>query len=185
MARPRTPLGSYGSITVNEVEPGLYRARTRYRFDDGKLRQVERFAPSRAKAEVKLKQALTTIQKSTAVEVKRETRLSDLGERFLVSKANRAPKTVESYTHSVRKVVVPRIGELAVSEATPERLQRFIDLVVRENGPGAAKTARAVLSGMLGLATRSDAVCGVVYLRTRPLPARSAGFRGSPTWRNW
>jgi integrase len=84
--------------------------------------------------------------------------MRDLGERFLREKAGRAPRTVETYERSVRKVIVPRIGDLAVSEATPERLQRFLDLVVTENGPGEAKKARAVLSGMMGLAARSDAV---------------------------
>lgn len=93
MARPRTPLSSYGRISTIEVDAGKWRARTRYRFDDGKLRQVERFAPSKAKAEEALRKALTTIQVSTATEVKRETRMRDLGERFLRSKADRAPRT--------------------------------------------------------------------------------------------
>ncbi|MCR2784078.1 MULTISPECIES: site-specific integrase [unclassified Microbacterium] len=90
--------------------------------------------------------------------MKRETRIRDLGERFLASKAGRAPRTVETYEHSVRKVIVPRIGDLAVSEASSERLQRLLDTITRENGPGEAKKARAVLSGMMGLAARSDAV---------------------------
>jgi integrase len=180
VARPRTPLSSYGTISLVEVESGKWRARTRYRFDDGRLRQVERFAPSRAKAETKLKQALTEIQATTAVDVKRETRIKDLGRRFLASKANRAPRTVEAYTHSVNRVIVPRIGDLAVSEATPERLQRFIDVVARENGPGAAKTARAVLSGMMGLATRSDAVRANPVRELAPIEARVQGATAIP-----
>ena len=44
MARPRTPISAHGAISVVEVEKGKWRARTRYRFDDGRLRQVERFA---------------------------------------------------------------------------------------------------------------------------------------------
>jgi integrase len=180
MARPRTPLSSYGAILAVEVEPGKWRARTRYRFDDGKLRQVERFAPSRAKAETKLKQALTTIQATAAVDVKRETRLRDLGVRFMVAKAGRAPRTVEAYQHSIDKVIVPRIGDLAVSEATPERLQRFIDTVTRENGPGSAKTARAVLSGMLGLATRSDAVRANPVRELAPIEAKPKGATAIP-----
>lgn len=158
MVRPRTPLSSYGTIHAVQVEPGKWRARTRYRFDDGRLRQVERFAPSEAKAKAKLREALTTIQASTAVEVKRETRIRDLGERYLVAKAGLAPVTVSDYTRIVRRVIVPRIGDLAVSEATADRLQRFLELVAAENGPGASKTARAVLSGMMALAARADAV---------------------------
>lgn len=188
MARPRSPIGSYGKITVDAVKfvPGPqregkpprkrievvdsperghshWRARTRYRFEDGTLRQVERFASTSAKAENVLKKALTTIQATSQTEVKRETRVKDLGERFLASKAGRAPRTLESYEHTVRKVIYPRIGELAISEATAERLQRFLDQVQVENGPGAAKNARAMLSGMMGLAVRSDA------LKTNPV----------------
>jgi integrase len=180
MGRPRTPLSAYGTIAAVEVAPGKWRARTRYRFDDGKLRQVERFSTTRAKAETALRKALTTIQVSTAVDVKRETRLRDLGARFLTAKAGRAPRTIEAYKHSVEKVIVPRIGDLAVSEATTERLQRFIDLVTRENGPGAAKTARAVLSGMMGLAARSDAVRTNPVRELAPIEGKPQGAQAVP-----
>lgn len=158
MPRPRTPLSSYGRISTVEVESGKWRARARYRFESGRLKQVERFASSRPKAEAALRRALTEIQESTAVEVKRETRVRDLGERFLVEKAGRAPRTVEDYTFIVRKIIVPKIGDLAVSEATSERLQRVLDEVAAERGVGRAKNTRAVLSGLMGIAARSDAV---------------------------
>lgn len=158
MARPRTPPSSHGALSVVEISPGRWRARTRFRFEDGKLRQVERFARTKAKAEHALKTALTTLQSASGVEVRRETRLRDLGTRFLLAKSGRAPRTIEAYRHSLNRVIVPRIGDLAIAEATPDRLQRFLDVVALENGPGAAKTARAVLSGMMGLAARSDAV---------------------------
>lgn len=180
MARPRTPLNSAGRISTVMVEDGKWRARTRYRFDDGKLRQVERFAPSRAKAEVALKQALTTIQAGAMVEVKRETRIRDLGEKFLTSKADRAPRTVETYAHSVRRVIIPRIGDLAVSEATAERLQRTLDAIAAENGPGEAKKARAVLSGMMGLAARSDAVKVNPVRELAPIQAKAVGAIAVP-----
>lgn len=180
MARPRTPLSSYGSIAVAAVEyiPGesrrklrvvlnadrrkhsLWRARTRYRFENGDLRMVERFGPSPAKAEAALRSALTQIAASNVAEVKRETRIRDLGERFLASKTRVAPRTLADYTRIVRNVIVPRIGDLAVSEAGPDRLQRVLETIAAESGPGAAKTARAVLSGMMGVAARAEAVNG-------------------------
>lgn len=206
MARPRTPLSSYGRITVDPVayvDPGVqnrtpgrrrlivmqldpgakhdyWRARTRYRFDDGKLRQVERFGTSRAKAETALKHALTEITAAAPGDVKRETRLRDLGERFLKAKAGRAPRTVDTYRHSVDKVIVPRIGDLSVSEATPERLQRFLDAVTTESGRGTAKTARAVLSGMLGLAARSDAIRHNPVRELAPLEGKAEGATAIP-----
>lgn len=180
MPRPRTPLNSYGRISTVEVEPGKWRARTRYRFESGRLRQVERFAASRAKAEKALKEALVDIQESTAVEVKRETRVRDLGERFLLEKAGRAPRTVEGYTHIVRKVIVPRIGDLAVSEATAERLQRFLDDVAVTNGTGQAKNTRAVLSGMMGIAARSDALKTNPVRELARVEAKPQGSRAIP-----
>lgn len=184
MPRPRSPIGTHGTITVDAVEyvegairddgkrprrrlvvvdaparnHDLWRARTRYRFDQGTLRQVEKFGPTRAKAEAALKGALTTIQKPSSAAVRRETRLKDLGERYLSSKAHRAPRTVELYEQYVRKVVIPAIGDLAVSEATGDRLQKLIDEVQAERGPGAAKNTRRVLSGMFALAVKSGSV---------------------------
>lgn len=180
MARPRTPLSSYGTVSTVEVEPGKWRARTRYRFEDGKLRQVERFAPSKAKAETALKTALTTLRAGTVAEVKRETRIRDLGERFLASKADRAPRTLETYRHSVRKVILPRIGDLAISEATAERLQRTLDAIAAAHGPGEAKKARAVLSGMMGLAARSDAVTTNPVRELAQIEAKAVGATAVP-----
>lgn len=158
MPRPRTPLSSYGRISTVEVEPGKWRARTRYRFPSGNLRQVERFAPSRAKAETALRSALTTLQESAQSDVKRETRMKDLGAKFLTSKANRAPRTIEGYRDLIERIINPKIGQLAISEITTERLQRFLDVIIEESGTGTAKNTRAVLSGIMGLAVRNDAL---------------------------
>ncbi|MFS0794824.1 tyrosine recombinase XerC [Microbacterium sp. 1P10AE] len=201
MVRPRTPLSSYGVISVQAVEyvegatgrralrvkpdadrrkHQLWRARTRYRFEDGKSRQVERFGGSAAKAENALKEALKTVQASTRADVKRETRLRDLGERFLAAKAGRAPRTVETYERAVRKIISPRIGDLAVSEATPDRLQRFLESITAEVGVGTAKTVRSVLSGMLGLATRADAVRSNPVRELAPLEQKAQGATPIP-----
>lgn len=208
MARPRTPLSSYGRIAVDPVryvdgpastdgKPSrrrlvvlhasdvparhdYWRARTRYRFPSGNLRQIERFGPSASKAEAMLRRALVDIQESEAVDIKRATRLRDLGERFLQAKAGRAPRTIEAYERAVRKVIVPRIGDLAVSEATPDRLQRFLDTVKAESGAGTAKTARAVLSGMMGLATRADALRHNPVRELAPVERRAEGATAIP-----
>ncbi|KFF58292.1 hypothetical protein JF66_19615, partial [Cryobacterium sp. MLB-32] len=158
MVRPRTPITSHGTISVREVAPGKWRARTRYRFDDGTLRQIERFAPTKSRANTSLQMALTTAASSSGGNVRRETHLSDLADRFLLTKADRAPRTVDTYRQTIEHLIKPRIGSLSVSEATTERLGRFISDVITQNGPGAAKACRAVLSGMMGVAARSDAV---------------------------
>jgi hypothetical protein len=103
--RPRTPINAYGRLTVQQVEPGRWRARARYRFENGTLKQVERFAPTKAAAEWALKSALTTLTASAAVEVRRETRLADLADRFLQSKADRAPRTIDTYRQTVEHLI--------------------------------------------------------------------------------
>ncbi|WP_286344444.1 phage integrase central domain-containing protein [Frondihabitans sucicola] len=101
---------------------------------------------------------MTKLDLSARGEIKRETRLSDLAVRFLDSKSSRAPRTVETYRQTIRHLIIPAIGDLGVHEATTQRLDAFIRAVTEKNGPGAAKACRAVLSGMLGLAARADAV---------------------------
>ena len=55
MARPTLPLGTFGSITTEEVRPGVYRARTRFRDFDGVTRQVMATGRSAAAATRELK----------------------------------------------------------------------------------------------------------------------------------
>jgi integrase len=102
--------------------------------------------------------ALTTLTVSSPAEVRRETNLSTLADRFLDAKSGRAPRTIDTYRQTIEHHIRPKIGQLSVSEATTERLGRFIHEIASSNGPGAAKACRAVLSGMMGLAARSDAV---------------------------
>lgn len=160
MARPRNPIGSHGVIKVDEILPGKYRARTRYRFADGKSRQVERQAASPAAATHALKKALTTIEGDRGGTIKPTTTLKSLGQRFLKSRRDlgRSEGTLETYGYAVNVHIVPAIGDLTIGEATPERLQAFLTGIERHNGPGAAKNCRSSLSGMMGLAVRNDAI---------------------------
>ncbi|WP_186324538.1 tyrosine recombinase XerC [Microbacterium paludicola] len=84
--------------------------------------------------------------------------MQELALKFLESKANRAPRTIEGYRDLIARIINPRIGQLAISEITTERLQRFLDSVVVDYGPGTAKNTRAVLSGIMGVAVRNDAI---------------------------
>lgn len=160
MARPRNPIGSYGIINIDEVGPSKFRARTRYRFSDGKSRQIERFSSTGPKAENKLKQALTTIDSDYGGELKPATTLRVLGQRFLASKRElgRSEGTLETYGYAVEAHITKKIGDLSVAEAKPERLQKFLTTIEKENGPGAAKNCRSALSGMLGIAVRNGAI---------------------------
>jgi integrase len=157
MARPRTPIGTFGVFTMDEIKPGKWRARTRFRFEDGTYRQIQRLSSSKAKAREALQVALLELN-DVQGKLTRESTLAVLADRFLDNKKDRAPRTVDTYRQTIVHHIKPKIGSLIVSEATTERLGRFISQVNESSGPGAAKACRAVLSGMMGIAARSDAV---------------------------
>ena len=167
MGRPRLPISTYGTINVRELSPGVWRARTQYRFPDGKRRQVERIRPGRtgARAATALRAALVDLVTPASGELKASTRLATLGERFVAEKRDSglAAGSVATYEQVLKSIIVPRIGDLRLDEATPGRLQQFFTAVAKEHGHGQAKTCRSVLSGMLGMAVRVDA------LRTNPV----------------
>ncbi|WP_156163652.1 hypothetical protein [Demequina subtropica] len=86
---------------------------------------MERFAPSRAKAEAALRSALLTIDVERGGGLKSSTSLRELGAMFLQAKreAGRAEGTLETYGYAVNAHIVTSLGDLSVAEAKPERLQ--------------------------------------------------------------
>lgn len=177
MGRPRLPISTHGAVNLREVEPGVWRARTLYRFPDGTRRQVERFRPGRsgAKAATALMEALVDIASPTDGDLKPGTPISVAAEQFVIAKgdAGLAAGSLAEYERVVRRVIVPRIGDLRLAEATPGRLQAFFTAVTKDHGPGTAKTTRSVLSGILGMAVRADA------LRANPVAQVAAIRRGA------
>jgi integrase len=160
MSRPRLTAGTYGTINLVEIAGGQWRARARYRFQDGKRRQVERLGTTKAKAEKSLKDALLEIETPSTAHITRAMTLRQLADIYLQHKqdSGRALMTINTYEHNAKKHIKPGLGELTIGEATTGRLQAFIVKVQREHGHGAAKASRSVLSGMMALAVRSDAI---------------------------
>jgi hypothetical protein len=58
MARPRTPIGTFGDISFINATSGQFRARTRFRDDDGKVRRVSATGLTKREAERNLKKVL-------------------------------------------------------------------------------------------------------------------------------
>jgi integrase len=87
------------------------------------------------------------------------TTLEALAVRYIESKSGEQTTagTLAQYKKTLDRNVLPRVGKLTVAEATPERLQRFLNDVTVTSGPGAAKSCKSVLSGMMALAVRNGA----------------------------
>lgn len=69
-----------------------------------------------------------------------------------------SPSTVDTYRRCLDRHVLPALGQLKLREITPGRVSKFLISVRDNSGPGIAKTARTVLSGVLSYAKKNDAV---------------------------
>lgn len=165
MARPPLPIGTHGRIRIYQLGPKRFRARTNYRDHDGVVRDVERTAQSRAAAENTLRVALRDRGRVTRDgEIDGDSTVAALGELWLaeidraVRLGKRSPTTAEAYRYRYNRHVRDGLGMLRVRELTVSRLDRLVVQVHDRYGAGAAKTTRTVLSGLVGLAVRHDAL---------------------------
>ena len=159
MGRPPLPVGTFGKIDFLRIKPGHVRARARYRDYDGVVRSVTRYGPSRPRAEAALKEALRDRVSPTSGQIDQDFRLSTLAQLWLeeVNARDLSVATKGLYADMVERHINPGLGA-RIREITVPVADRFIKLTSHRSGPGTAKTARSVLSGMLGLAMRHGAM---------------------------
>lgn len=150
-------LGTYGDIHVAALPDGRFKARARFRDFDGKVRIVSRTSNTEKNAKADLREALATRRGAGGVDVSSSTRVSDLADLWLEQPHNWSTGTARTYGSVVNSSVKPTLGGLRLSEATPAVIARALNAVQAQH-PSAAKTARACLSGMFGLAIAHGAV---------------------------
>ncbi|WP_018500926.1 site-specific integrase [Parafrankia discariae] len=161
MARPAMDLGTGGKIFFSTTTKGV-RARCFYRDHDGVRREVERSGTSKAAAEQALRRALRD-RVRVAIgdgDITGDTAVKVLGEAWFVamSKRDLSPNTISAYRGTLDRHVYPALGEVKVRQLTVGLVDRFLAAVTDKSGPGTAKMARAVLSGMCAMAARVDAL---------------------------
>ncbi|WP_110183518.1 hypothetical protein [Nocardioides solisilvae] len=114
MARPRTPIGTFGEIDFRSNPNGSVRARTRFRDDDGQLRPVEATAATRKAAERKLKEKIARRGRyaSGMGELTPDTTFGKLVEVWLEDlelEDRVAASTRELYERDMRTLVLPAL----------------------------------------------------------------------------
>lgn len=163
MSRPRIEIGQWGKISTKEQPGGRYRAWARYRDTDGQTRTVQAFGGSAAEAERRLRAALHERGRATASDLSPATDVATLGKVWLDELEHigeLSPQTIAQYRTDVDNTIcAPKtgIGGLLLREATTSRIDRFIK-TVSEKHPAKARRIRTILSQMLGLAARHDAI---------------------------
>jgi integrase len=159
VGRPPLPLGTYGKILFLAQPSGQVKARVKFRDFDGRVRQVGRVAPSRAAAERALKADLANRQAvSSGVALTGATRMTALADAWIEADHGWSTGTQRTYRSVVNKQVKPAFGQLCIREVTPGVVGRALSAIAKNSGPGAAKTARACLSGMFALAIQDGAI---------------------------
>jgi hypothetical protein len=187
VARPRTPVGTFGDISYDKA-PGGYRARCRYRDDDGQTRRVSATAPTKKAAERALKQVIAARTSHAATgELTGDTtfpRLVDVWLADLDLEGKLAPTTRALYERNMRGFVMPAFEHLTLREITVRKVDTFIKTLAANRSHNMAKQARTVLSLAFGLAVRYDAipknpVRDIARLRRPPTQAMAlTGFLG-------
>lgn len=161
MGRPRTPIGTFGTITYSRAGRRV-RARTRYRDDDGKIRRVQATGDSEAAALRNLKAALATRQSMrTYGELTPDTSFATLVKIWLEDldlDDNLSLSTRQLYERDMRTIVMPAFENLILREITVSRVDRFLRHLAANRSHSMAKHARTVLNLSLGLAVRYDAL---------------------------
>ena len=158
MARPPLPLGTHGRIRIYATPTG-YRARTMVRDYDGRTRQVERYGPTRAAAEIALKVAVRDRGRiGDYAEITPDSRVKDIGESWFAALQDVAPTTRQAYRDRLDRQVIPGVGDLRIRELTVGTVHRHLREVEARHGYGIAKMTRTVLSGLCGWAVRQDAI---------------------------
>ncbi|HET7386157.1 MAG TPA: tyrosine-type recombinase/integrase [Nocardioidaceae bacterium] len=179
MGRPPLPVGTHGKIGFS-VEPGppqRVRARVHFRDLDGVVRQVTKFGPSKAAAERALKIALRDRITPGQSDITAAASVEVLARRWLAElPADRRASTRQTYLYALDNYIVPTLGALRVREVGTPAVDRALKEISSQAGPGAAKTARSVLSGMLRLAVRHGAISANPVREAAPIrtPRKSA-----------
>ncbi|GAA3890141.1 site-specific integrase [Saccharothrix violaceirubra] len=164
MPRPPLPIGTFGSIRHYPTATG-WRAMTMYRDRDGKTRPVERLGKTKTAAERNLKKALAERSgPSMGDALTADSRFKKAAELWFgkfeaaANAGSRSLGSVDTYRSILDRHVLPGLGEIRLREATVPRVDAFLDALRRNVGVSTAKTARSVVSGVLGLAVRHGAL---------------------------
>lgn len=158
MARPPLPIGTAGKFKTKK-DGRQWRSKCQFRDFDGEVRNISRWAETKTAAENRLREAIRDRQVEGA-DISPDTRVSEVAERFFaefrsqVALGTRSGTSVDTYVNRWTKLVEPRVKGFRIGELTAGRVDRMLQDVNKSHSASTARTCRAVLSGICGLAVR-------------------------------
>jgi hypothetical protein len=114
VGRPGLVLGTGGTVRIYPAPKG-YKAVTRYRDWDGKVRQVKRHGATKGAARMNLAAAIRDRSSGTSeIDINGETKLRVLAVVWFdqVKGRDLSPSTVQAYRDRLDKQILPSLGEL-------------------------------------------------------------------------
>jgi hypothetical protein len=174
-----------GEIRFYRMGRSRIRATANYRDYDGRTRRVERVGRSEAQARARLKEACRDRGRTDAAsEITPDTTLAAVADMWFeeiclaVAVGERSPGTEQAYRDRLDNQILPAMGALRLRELTISRVDHLLRVTRDHNGVAVAKLTRTVLSGVLGLAARHDAVRANLVRDAAPI--RSEGSCAAP-----
>jgi integrase len=158
--RPRTSIGTYGSVHVRRVGANRYRARTRFRDADGQLREVKATAATRNRAIAELKGRIVNRPGyGNSGTLSLRSPFGDLAELWLTELEGRdiSEGTKDNYRDDLRVHVRPFFEGYALGEITTGRVETFLKQQSAVSY-SRAKHTRTLLNQLFGYALRNDAL---------------------------
>lgn len=163
--RPPLPVGAHGKFSEpRQLASGAWEVSCRARDLDGVTRKVKRQGRSRTAAVTALREALADRRRAAGERLTGESKVSTAASAWLdvrredVETGYLAESTLDRYEMAWRLDVEPALGALRLREVTVQRCEVWARAVRHAKGSGAARSARTVLSGVLGYAARMGAV---------------------------
>lgn len=159
MARPPLQLETWGKIRRTVLD-GKQTAVAYYRDSDGRTRKMQRQGKTGAEAERILIAAMKARLAPAGEDLTADSSVKHAAEQWLAEpeRAELAISTVRRYTEISGTIVRDGFGSVRLGEATVPRVDRFLKAVTTGHGPSTAKTARALLQHVFGLAVRHGAI---------------------------
>jgi integrase len=158
--RPPTSLGTWGAIRTSPVREGAYRAHTRIRDKDGVIREVTATGTSAAAAERALREKLVDRATPTQQAITADTTIAKLAAlwlKYLQDEDRIEATTINEYERVLTKIVIPELGGLRLREVSTSRLDLFL-VRLRADSASRQRKTKVVMSAMLGMAVRHDAL---------------------------
>ncbi|WP_348239911.1 tyrosine-type recombinase/integrase, partial [Salmonella enterica] len=138
-----------------------WEASTYYRRHDGTRARVRRYGATRAAALAALDETLRTLPDLLpGGDLSPATPFAEIADAWMrdvddaVAAGLRAPNTARVYRLMLRRHLVPALGDTPIGTLTVTRLDGYLRSLRAHHQPALVKTARTVLNGECGYATR-------------------------------